>query len=170
MTQLIEESAGKIILRQEYSKPFRLFLAALSCFPLLAPYELLYKPRWNLGAMDWQGLPFLMFFLFLALAPLTITAGLLLAAILGPNESFTFDRYKQRLTYHASRRLWRRAVNLEIDYTDLPEIQIEVNPSSDGPDSYVLTLQLPGQRKMHIARYTGEQAAREMKAKLLAKA
>ena len=170
MPQLFEASAGKVTIRQECSKLTRGLMAVAACIPLLAPYELLYKPGWpRVSSMDWQSVPFLLFFLFLALAPLTLTMALLTAAIFSPNETFTFDHYKKRFIYHASRRPWRRAVSLEVDFGELPEIQIEKrgNTVNASPDDYVLTLQLNGHKKMDIASYTGEQTAKDMRAKLL---
>ena len=169
MAQRIEEKAGVITIRQQYSVVFRLFLTAISFIPLLVPYELLYQPRWNLADMSWQGLPLFLFFLFLAFIPLAMTAGLWVAVLFGVDEVFSFDLYKQRFSYHAARRLWRPAQHLEIAYEDLPELSLERHHNSEGPDEFALSLQLANRKKMNIAHFSDEQTARALMARLLVK-
>jgi hypothetical protein len=118
--------------------------------------------------MEWQGVPIFLFFLFLGLAPLTITAALMSAAIFGPNTSFSFDRYKRRFTYQTTSRFGRAGQRIEMDFADLPPLQVEKRTDSDGPDYYVLTLQLAGLPRMDLARFAGEQPALDLRQKLLA--
>ena len=110
----------------------RVLLFLLALVPLLAPYELLVKPRWNGTASA--------FFLMAALVSLgAVGVSLLFAwgAVAGLRSSLIFDRARGRLTHTAwapvmGRRTSRCALGA------IAALEVETHEWSDGAPTYSL--------------------------------
>ena len=90
------ETANRIEIISPMPVGRRVFFALLSLFPLLAPYELIFRTRWK----DY----FNLFFLFAALicaGALSLTAFLIFAALAGLESKMVFDKTWGTFTYTA---------------------------------------------------------------------
>lgn len=108
----------------------RIMFALLALFPLIAPYELLVRPRWE----SWLH-PAFFFVLIISLGAMAVSAFLLFAALAGLTQRMRFDASTGVFTY------WRHAPILPEKSASWPFASIEsvsavVHTWSDGPDSY----------------------------------
>jgi hypothetical protein len=108
----------------------RIMVALLALLPLIAPYELLFRPQWE----DWRH-PAFFFVLAISLGALAVSAFLVFAALAGLEQRMRFDASARLFTY------WRRAPVLPAKSESWPFASIEcvvtaVHTWSEGPDSY----------------------------------
>lgn len=110
----------------------RILLLLIALFPLLAPYELLLKPRWT----DIVNV----FFLFVALVSLgamCVSALFAWAAVAGIRSRMTFDRARGLFTYTAwAPVMGTRSSRRRLDA--IAALEIETHDWSDGAPSYFL--------------------------------
>lgn len=110
----------------------RILFFLLALFPLVAPYELLFKPRWT-GYAN-------VFFLFAAavsLGALSVTALLFWAAVAGIRSRMRFDRARGLFTYTASApAMGTRTSRYPLDA--IAAVEIRTHEWSDGAPSYSL--------------------------------
>jgi hypothetical protein len=114
----------------------RILFFLLAIFPLIAPYELLLKPRWT-GYAN-------VFFLFAAaisIGALALTALLVFAAVAGLQSRMRFDRARGLFTYAASAPVvpLRTA---EAPLASIASLEIRTYDWSDGAPSYALSVAL----------------------------
>jgi len=114
----------------------RILFFLLALFPLLAPYELLLKPRWT-GYAN-------VFFLFAAaisLGALALTALLVFAAVAGLQSRMRFDRARGLFTYTASAPVLRARTS-EAPLASIAAMEIRTYDWSEGAPSYALRVAL----------------------------
>jgi len=104
--------------------------ALLALFPLIAPYELLVRPKWE----SWLH-PAFFFVLIISLGAMSVSAFLLFTALAGLAQRMRFDASTRVFTY------WRRAPILPENsvswpFTSIESVSTRVHTWSDGPDSY----------------------------------
>ncbi|MBK9063901.1 MAG: hypothetical protein IPL89_12015 [Acidobacteria bacterium] len=118
----------------------RILFFLLGLFPLIAPYELLLKPRWT-GYAN-------VFFLFAAaisLGALSVTAFFVFAAVAGIRSRMRFDRARGLFTYTASApAMGTHTSRCPLDA--IAAIEIQTHEWSDGAPSYSLNVVTKDQR------------------------
>ncbi|MEO8053659.1 MAG: hypothetical protein ABI768_00795 [Acidobacteriota bacterium] len=123
----------------------RILFFLLGLFPLIAPYELLLKPRWT-GYAN-------VFFLFAAaisLGALSLTALLAFAAVAGLQSRLRFDRARGLFTYTASApAMGTRTSRCRLDA--IAAVEIQTHEWSDGAPSYSLNVVTKDQRTFRTA-------------------
>jgi hypothetical protein len=116
----------------------RILFLLLSFFPLLAPYELLFRIRWT---NYWN-----FFFLFAAAisaGAIFVNALLVWAAVAGMNTEMVFDRRLGIFFYAAQAPILRRLVR-EYPLALVNELDVETHEWSDGAPTYSLRAVLKG--------------------------
>jgi hypothetical protein len=128
----IVQTPGRLSVSVPLTAGNRILFLLLSFFPLLAPYELLFRVRWT---NYWN-----FFFLFAAAisaGAVFVSAFLVWAAIAGMNTEMVFDR-KRDIFYFASQApILRRRVQ-EYPLASVRELAVETHAWSDGAPSYSL--------------------------------
>lgn len=128
----VVESGETLEIESPMRVGMRIVLFLIALFPLLAPYELLWKPRWT-GFLN-------VFFLFAALVSLgalCVSALFVWAAVAGISSRMTFERGRGRLTSTA----WAPVMGTRVTRCRLDAItavEIETHEWSDGAPSYSL--------------------------------
>lgn len=118
----------------------RVVFFLLALFPLLAPYQLLWKPRWT-GYLNL----FFLFALLVSAGAMCVSALLAWAAVGGIRSRMTFDRTRGLFTYTA----WAPAMGTRTTRVPLDAIaaaSVKVHEWSDGPDSYSLEISTRDQK------------------------
>lgn len=108
----------------------RVVFALLALVPLIAPYDLLVKPRWD----TWLHPAFLVA-AAVALGAMAVSGFLLFAAAAGLDQRLRFDTGTSTVTY------WRRAPlvparSVAWRFDAIASIDVDVHGWSEGPDSY----------------------------------
>lgn len=110
----------------------RVLFVLLALVPLLAPYELIIRPKWQ----SYLNL----FFLFVAVisfGALVVSAFFVWAAIAGLDSKLRFDKAAGMLTYSVSAPILRwRTERYPVE--SLATMQVEIHDWSDGSPSYSL--------------------------------
>lgn len=119
--------------------------------PLLAPYELLIKIKWE----NYFNLVFA-FMLFIAVGAIAVSLFMFYFALMSMNQALRFDGDRRILTYGFSTALLPFMAK-DHAFQKIKDLAIEVQDWSDGPTTYDLRLQLEGERKITF----GEFAKRE---------
>ncbi len=108
----------------------RVLFLLMSCFPFLAPYELILRPDWE----DYRNLFFLMA-AGISVGALAVSALLVWAALAGLSSTLRFDRAQGILTYTAGAPIIRwRAHRCPI--ADISHLRVEKHDWSEGSPSY----------------------------------
>lgn len=120
----------------------RIMFGLLALIPLLAPYELLFRPQWE----DWRH-PAFFFVLAIALGAMAVSALLVFAAVAGLEQRMRFDTRARLFTY------WRRAPVLRArseswSFASIERVVTAVHTWSDGPDSYSVRVVMDGGREL----------------------
>jgi hypothetical protein len=110
----------------------RLLFLLLSCFPLLAPYELLFRIRWT----DYWNF-FFLFAAAISAGAVFVSAFLVWAAAAGMNTEMVFDRRMGIFYYAVQAPILRRRVQ-EYPLASVRELAVETHEWSDGAPSYSL--------------------------------
>jgi hypothetical protein len=116
----------------------RLLLAALSMFPLLAPYELLFR-------VEWESLlnPFFAFAALISLGAAALSGLLLFAAVAGLSARMVFDLTRATVTYST----WAPAIRMRTLVFQLSAIEcIEAGTRewSDGSPTHHVRVSMSG--------------------------
>ena len=136
----VVESGENLEIESPMPVGMRILLLLIALFPLLAPYELLLKPRWT-GIVN-------VVFLFMALVSLgalCVSALFVWAAVAGIRSRMTFDRARELFTYTA----WAPAMGTRTSRRRLDAIaalEIETHDWSDGAPSYSLKVVMGDQQ------------------------
>jgi hypothetical protein len=109
---------------------FGIFLVSL--FPLLAPYELLFKVRWESFFN-----PSFFISLVFSMIMVAVTAFIMFIALFARNQHICFDGNRSTLTYGWSDavRAYRETI---FRFEEISEPELETHTWSDGPNSYDL--------------------------------
>ena len=112
----------------------RIVLAALGLFPLIAPYELLFK-------IDWEHLMNLFFFLaaFISAGAMALSAFFFFAAIAGLSSKIVFDRRSGTFSYSSAAPVVRHTRQVQ-PLSDVRSVEIGVRDWSDSAPTYHLKI------------------------------
>ncbi len=110
--------------------------------PLLAPYELLVKIKWE----SYFNLPFA-FSLFIAIGAIAVSLFLFFFALMSMDQRLRFDGDRRVLTYGYSTVILPFMAK-DHPFRKITALEVEVRDWSDGPTTYDLRLQLEGERKI----------------------
>lgn len=131
MTSLTE-NAGRLEIASPMPVGRRILFGAAALFPLIAPYELLFKIRWQ----TWMH-PFFFFAALISLGAAAVSALFLLAALGGLQSRMVFDRTRGRLTYSASAPIVPLR-SKDAPLASIRAVDVETHDWSDGSPSYSL--------------------------------
>jgi len=109
-----------------------IFIAGL--FPLIAPYELLMKPKWTTFAS-----PFFLSGLLISLVAVGLSIGFLVAAVVGLNEVVRFNTVQRKVTYGFGAPFIKWREN-HILFADIREVRVDTQTWESRPDTYRLRL------------------------------
>jgi hypothetical protein len=128
----ITQTSQTLVFDKRVHPAVRVVIFLVGLLPLLAPYELLIRVRWNV----FFSLPFfisLLFSIFLA----AFSVFIVFIALFAQNQHVCFDGYRSTLTYG-----WSDAVRTYRETThrfqEISEPELKVHDWSDGPNSYDL--------------------------------
>jgi hypothetical protein len=110
----------------------RILFLLLSLFPLLAPYELLFRVRWT----DYWNF-FFLFAAAISAGAVFVSAFLVWAAVAGMNTEMVFDRRRGIFYFAFQVPILRRHVQ-EHPLASVRELAVETHEWSDGASSYSL--------------------------------
>ena len=122
----------------------RILFLLLSLFPLLAPYELIFRLRWE------NYLNF--FFLFAAgisAGAVAVSAFFVWTAVAGLSTSMRFDKRLGALGFTEEAPVLRRRTE-EIPFGAIADLRMEEHEWSDGPPSYSFEVVLRGGRTLRL--------------------
>lgn len=137
----LDESDERLEIRYQMRTGSRVFFFLAALFPLIAPYELLWKVRWeNL----WN-----VYFLFAALiclGALAVSGIALMAALAGLSSRLIFDRQARTFTYTRSAPVFHPRPEV-FSLANLLSVEVEKHDWSDSAPDYSLRVNLAGGRK-----------------------
>lgn len=156
----VEESPHALVVRDELTVLGRVALFAVGCFPWLAPWDLLWKPRWR-----WEeGVLLNPFFLVSALISAgAVAVGLAfwVGALAGRTTSTTFDLVS-RTVEHSGRSPLSVFRGRTVPFAAVAEISLERKEGDEGPDTWECSLVLIDQERLRVARSHDEARSRAL--------
>jgi hypothetical protein len=131
----------------------RIFIFVAGLIPLLAPYELLFKPKWNTFAS-----PFFFMSLLISLGSVVVTVFFLAAAVAGLNEVIRFNTVKREVTHGFGAPLlkWREE---RVPFAEIREVRVTSQSWSEGPDTYTLRLDAANGRAIPFGKFASVEEA-----------
>jgi hypothetical protein len=132
----LTKTSDQLVIQQRMHWLFRAFLLALALFPLLAPYELLIKIKWQ----DIFNLPFL-FVALICAGALVVSAFLVWAGIAGLNTELRFDRTRGSFTHSISAPVLSMRTQ-RYPLSAIHNVDIQIHEWSEGEPSYALRITL----------------------------
>lgn len=114
----------------------RLVFALLSLFPLIAPYELVYKIGWTTYLH-----PFFMLAAFISAGAVALSAFFLFAAVAGLNSRMVFDTFTSQFVYTAQAPIVRRHTK-RYPLSSIADVSVRVYDWSDSSPSYALQIEM----------------------------
>lgn len=149
----IRHTSDKLEFISSFSPIVRIILALFGFFPLLAPYELLLKPDWQVGVSV-----AMVFMLVISLGAVGISLFLFAAAVLGRSQHFEFDAANRVVVYR-----FNTAVNpagREVyDFAQVESLELKVNEWDSGPNTYDICLNIRGRREMSFGNFASQTEA-----------
>lgn len=134
---------GKEVLEIQSCLPTgrRVLFLLLALFPLLAPYELIFRPGWQ----SYVNVIFL-FAALISMGALAVSAFLVWAAIAGVNSRLKFDRANGTLTYSVGAPVirWR---SHRVSIEDIADLRVEEHEWTEGAPSYAFMVGMTDGRK-----------------------
>ncbi len=126
--------ADDLEFRSSQSPVVRIFFFVFGLLPLLAPYELLLKPKWNTFFS-----PFFFLALVISIGAVGVTVFFLSAALLGLNKVVRFNAAQREVVYGFGAPLlkWRRKL---VPFAQIVDLRVETQTWDSGPDTYDLSL------------------------------
>lgn len=129
------QTGATLELNEQTTAGVRAFIFLAGLVPLLAPYELLIRTKWE----DLFNLFFLVA-LFISLGALFVSAFFIFFALAAYNRRLVFDRANRSLTYGTSHVL-QPYRECHYAFDQLVSVDVEAHDSSDGPQTYSLRLE-----------------------------
>ena len=112
----------------------RLGFGFTAAMPLLAPYQLLIEPAWDvIPSLAW------LFAVIVSLGAFAVTVLLLLVAILGINRKVVFDD-STRTIYVTESHLVQKERRFKYSFAEVVQLGVVSHDWSDGPSTYELRL------------------------------
>ncbi len=149
----------RIEIKEKIPAGLRVFIFLLGLLPWLAPYELLIKPGWT---------GFDLYFLFLLIISLgAVALGLFffVAALLGLNQTLTFDRKNRSITHAYEATLLRLKVK-KYSFNQLTGIERVKHNWSDSPTTYGLKFTFTDGHSTEPVSFKTKQEANDLQEKI----
>lgn len=128
----IVETPVALEVRDRLRPGMRVVFGLLALFPLLAPYELIIRPKWE----SYLNFPFL-FVLIIVAGALVVSAFLLMAAVAGLNTLMVFDRISGMFTFSRSAPVVPLRT-FRYPFAEVETVEIESHDWSEGAPTYSL--------------------------------
>jgi hypothetical protein len=132
----IQQTADRMEIRMPMPRGNRILFLLLALFPMLAPYELIYRIEWN----DYWN-PFFLFAAGISGGALAVSAFLVWAAIAGLNTEMVFDKRLGIFFFAVQAPILRRRVQ-KFPLAWVRELDVETHEWTDGAPSYSLKAEL----------------------------
>ena len=149
----ITQSSQTLVFDKRVHPAIRFGIFLVSLFPLLAPYELLFKIRWE-GFFN----PSFFISLVFSMIMLAASAFVMFIALFAQNQHVCFDGDRSTLTYG-----WSDAVRAyrETDYRfeEISEPELETHTWSDSPNSYDLLVKIRSGIKISFGDFESKEKA-----------
>jgi hypothetical protein len=143
----IHQSGNVIEFSNKVSPGVRVLIFLFGLVPLLAPYELLIKIKWE----SYFNLPFAIS-LFIALGATAVSLFLFFFALMSMNQRLRFDGDRRVLTYGYNTAILPFMAK-DHPFRKITALAVEVNDWGDGPTTYDLRLQVEGERKITFGNF-----------------
>jgi hypothetical protein len=122
----------------------RILFLLVSLFPLLAPYELLFRIRWT----DYWNF-FFLFAAAISAGAVFVSAFLVWAAVAGMNTEMVFDRRMEIFSYAVQAPILRRRLQ-QHPLASVRELAVETHEWSDGAPTFSLKAVLADGKTFHL--------------------
>ncbi|MDZ4181002.1 MAG: hypothetical protein U1E29_17515 [Coriobacteriia bacterium] len=122
----------------------RLLLAAFSLIPLLAPYELLVRVKWE-SLLH----PFFIFAALISAGAIAVSGLLLFAAVAGLSARMVFDLARGTVTYSTTAPVIRMRTSV-FPLAAIGRIEVGAREWSDGEPTYHLRISMVGESVIEI--------------------
>lgn len=139
--QTLQVSPQGLEFVEHHSPLARGFLFLVGLFPLIAPWELLIKPRWQPVGIELLWNFGFLFFLAISLGAMTVSFGFLGAAIFGRNQQLSIDAASGHIDYR-SRTAFGRERQRSYRLADISGLTVHTHEWDSRSDSYALQLTL----------------------------
>jgi hypothetical protein len=151
----ITESGQTLVFDKRVHSAIRFGIFLVSLFPLLAPYELLFKIRWESFFN-----PSFFISLVFSIVMVAASAFVMFIALFAQNQHVCFNGERSTLTFG-----WSDAVRTyrETDYRfeEISEPELETQSWSDGPNSYDLLVTTRSGLKISFGDFKSKEKAQE---------
>jgi hypothetical protein len=143
----VHQSGNTIEFSNRVSPGFRVFIFLVGFFPLLAPYELLIKTRWE----SFFNLSFA-FVLLISLGAIAISLFIFFIALMGMSQRLRFDGDRRVLTYGFSTAILPYRAK-DHAFGKITDLGVEIQDWSDGPTTYDIRIQIEGERNIEFGEF-----------------
>lgn len=150
----ISESNGQLLFTERMHPGMRVFIFLAGFVPFLAPYELLFRPRWH-GI----GIAFVIA-LIISLGASAVGLAFILGGVFGLNQILCFDTFSMSVlyTFETSVTPVRRK---HYDFSDLAQIEIKVMDWETKPQTYALRFLFADGRKVEMGDFATRDEAQD---------
>jgi hypothetical protein len=155
MREAVEETATGITFRLRTPTWVRVVFVAIAVLPLVAPYELLIKPRWN-GTLS----PAMIIPLIISAGAVAVSAGLVAAAGYGVSQRVRVDFAGRVVRFALIAPLQRLALR-RYPFAAVRAVHGWREAGADGPDSYGLRIEFADGSGVRIGPTQSAAKARE---------
>ena len=132
----IHQSGNTIEFSNRVSFWLRIFIFIVGFVPLLAPYELLIKTKWE----SYFNSTFA-FVLLISLGAIAVSTFVFFIALMGMSQRLCFDGDRRILTYGFSTAILPYRAK-EHAFQEITDLGVEVQDWSDGPITYDIRIQV----------------------------
>jgi hypothetical protein len=141
------ESEECFVIQTRVGRGTRIFIGLLGLVPLIAPYDLLVKARWN----SYFNFPFLLV-LIVSIGAVFIGAMFVFAAAFSMSIKITLDRRTQ-IFRHSSESPTIRNKTEEHPLSHIQRLEVRETNWSDGPPSYALQFVMEGDKVYEVGPF-----------------
>ena len=141
------ESEECFVIQTRVGRGTRIFIGLLGLVPLIAPYDLLVKARWN----SYFNFPFLLA-LIVSIGAVFISAMFVYAATFATSIKITLDRHTQ-IFRHSSEAPTIRNKTEEHPLSHIQRLEVRETIWSDGPPSYNLQFVIEGNKVYEVGPF-----------------
>jgi hypothetical protein len=150
----ISESNGQLLFTERMSPGLRVFIFLVGFVPFLAPYELLFRPRWNgVGVV-------LIIAIIISLGASAVGIAFILAGIFGLNQTLCFDIVSKSVLYTFETSI-TPVRKKRYDFNDITKIEIKTMDWESKPPTYGLRFIFADNRKVEMGEFARQDEAQD---------
>lgn len=155
----VSQSAGQIEIREPMSPVLRVFLVIFGCVPFLAPYELLFRPRWQEINLIF------VVFLLISLGAVLVGGSFILGGLLGLSQTLRFTAQPPAISYAYESALLplRRKIYVP---AELSALEIHTHTWESRPETFGLKFAFADGTEIKIGDFSsrpeGEECLRQI--------